>query len=74
MNEGIGDGPFVAGPAYGVCDIYLAMITRWSRYLDRPAWRWPNLKRAVAATFPRPAFQRTLQKQGVFWAENWPSD
>lgn len=74
LNDGIGDGGFFIGATITVCDIYLAMLTRWSRYLARPAWTWPRIRRVAAATCTRPAFQRTMDVQGISWAENWPAD
>lgn len=74
LDAGIGEGPHMLGAQYTVCDIYLAMMTRWSRFLHKPMWMWPNIRRAVAATYIRPAFQRMMQKQGIAWAENWPRD
>ena len=72
LDAGVGAGKHLAGDRFGVCDIYLTMLARWSRNLPKPMWQWPNLKRAVGETFPRPAFQRMMQKQGIAWAENWP--
>ena len=71
LDDGIGSGAYMLGAEFTLCDIYLAMLTRWSRFLDKPMWRWANIERAVGATYPRPAFQRMLQKQGIGWAENW---
>lgn len=74
LDDGIGAGstPHMLGAEYGLCDIYLTMMTRWSRFLDRPMWQWANIERVVAAGHQRPAFQRMMQKQGISWAENWP--
>lgn len=74
LDDGIGGNAFVTGPQFTVCDIYLAMLTRWSRFLAKPAWTWPNIRRVVEASYTRPAFQRMMQKQGIAWAENWPQD
>jgi glutathione S-transferase len=72
LNDGIGpQGTHMLGEQFTLCDIYLAMMARWSRFLDRPMWRWANIERVVGATYTRPAFQRMLQKQGIGWAENW---
>lgn len=71
LNDGIGGHAFVIGDHLTLCDIYLTMMARWSRFLDRPMWRWTNIERVVGATYTRPAFQRMLQKQGIAWAENW---
>jgi glutathione S-transferase len=72
LNDGIGpDSPHMIGDRFSLCDIYLAMLTRWSRYFERPMWRWANIERVVGATYTRPAFQRMMQKQGIAWAEHW---
>lgn len=74
IDDGIANRPFMAGGQFTVCDIWLAMLARWSRFLPRPMWTWGNIRRVVAATYPRPAFQRMMDKQGIAWAENWPRD
>lgn len=73
IDDGIGGQPWLAGPAFTACDIWLAMLARWSRFLERPMWDWQNIRRVVGATYTRPAFQRMMQKQGIAWAENWPA-
>lgn len=72
LNDGIGSGAFVIGSQFTLCDIYLTMLVRWSRFLARPAWQWANIKRVAGATYPRPAFQRMMDKQGILWPDNWP--
>lgn len=72
LNTGIGPTvPHMLGTQHTVCDLYLAMLTRWSRFMARPMWHWPNIRRVVEAAYQRPAFQRMMQKQGIAWAENW---
>jgi glutathione S-transferase len=72
LNGGIGPiSLHMVGESHSICDIYLAMLTRWSRFLARPMWRWTNIRRVVNEAYRRPAFQRMLQKQGIAWAENW---
>lgn len=74
LDDGIGRGDYMLGSSFSLCDIYLAMLTRWSRFLARPMWQWANIERVVGATYTRPAFQRMMQKQGIAWAENWPGN
>lgn len=72
LDDGIRPtAPHMLGAEFGLCDIYLTMMTRWSRFLPRPMWRWANIQRVVGAAYTRPAFQRMMQKQGIAWAENW---
>lgn len=74
LESGIGtNAPHMLGAQHTICDIYLAMLARWSRTMPRPMWQWPNIRRVVDAAYQRPAFQRMLQKQGIAWAENWPA-
>lgn len=75
LNAGMAAGaPTMLEDGYSACDIYLTMLGRWSRFLPRPMWEWPNLKGVLGATYRRPAFQRMMQKQGIGWADNWPGD
>ncbi|HEY7608280.1 MAG TPA: glutathione S-transferase family protein [Alphaproteobacteria bacterium] len=73
IDGGIGASRWMTGDQYTVCDIYLAMLTRWSRFLAEPMWQRPNIRRVVAAAHLRPAFQRMIQKQGIAWPERWPA-
>ena len=72
INDGIGQAPFMAGAQFSICDIYLAMLARWSRGLPKPAWSWSNIHRVVDGARIRSAFQRVLQQQGIGWPDNWP--
>lgn len=72
LDDGIGMGQYMLGGEFSACDVYLTMMARWSRFLARPMWHWPSIKRVVGNTYTRPAFQRMMQKQGIAWAENWP--
>jgi len=72
LDDGIGaTAPHLLGAEFGLTDIYLAMMARWSRFMERPMWRWANIERVVGNAYTRPAFQRMMQKQGIAWAENW---
>jgi len=72
LEDSLPGGDTMLEGGFSAADIYLTMMMRWSRFLPRPMWDWPKLKRIAAATYPRPAFQRMLQKQGIAWADNWP--
>lgn len=73
LDDGIGSRPWLAGDQFTACDIYLTMLTRWSRFLAKPMWHFPNIQRIASATHVRPAFQRMMQKQGIAWPERWPA-
>jgi hypothetical protein len=48
------------------------MMTRWTRFMAKTAWHFPNIRRVVEAGQARPAFQRMMQKQGIAWPQRWP--
>jgi glutathione S-transferase len=58
-------GPYLLGPRFSAADIYLAMLTRWSRDCARPAWTYPHLARLVERVKARPAYARMLQEEGI---------
>jgi glutathione S-transferase len=72
LDAGIGASRWVVGEQYTVCDIYLTMMTRWTRFMAKTAWHFPNIRRVVEAGQARPAFQRMMQKQGIAWPIQWP--
>lgn len=61
------EGPYLAGGAPSIADIYLAMLVRWSRNLPNPGWTRPNVKRVCDSIVARPAFQRALAAEGIAW-------
>lgn len=73
LDGGIGARRWMIGQQYTACDIYLTMMTRWSRLLAKPMWHWPNIRRIAGAAHVRPAFQRMMQKQNIAWPETWPA-
>lgn len=72
LDAGIGAGRWLIGEQYTVCDIYLAMTTRWTRFMAKTAWHFPNIGRVADAAAARPAFRRMMQKQGIAWPQRWP--
>ncbi len=66
-----GETSFLAS-GFSALDLHLAMLARWSRDMPRPMWTWPNLARVIAAAAARPAFRRTLARQGLTWPEAPP--
>lgn len=59
------DGPYLLGEEFSVADIYLTMLSRWSRKLAKPAVTYANVKRCVELVKARPAYQRMLQAEGI---------
>lgn len=62
---GKGDGPYVLGRNFRAPDLFLHMMARWSRWLDKPAYRYPNIKRCTDLVKARPAIQRMMAAQGI---------
>jgi glutathione S-transferase len=48
----------MVGDSLSTVDLQLAMLTRWSRNMPRPATAWPHLKRFVDAMRARAALRR----------------
>jgi glutathione S-transferase len=58
-------GPYLTGPACSAADIYLTMLTRWSRKLANPATTRPHLRKLVDLVKARPAYQAMLKAEGI---------
>lgn len=59
------DGPYLLGEEFSVADIYLTMLSRWTRNQAKPATTHPNVKRCVELVKARPAYQRMLRAEGI---------
>ncbi len=62
-------GPYLTGPTFYACDLFLAMLTRWTRYFARPAYQCPNVKRLTDLVKARPAMERMMAAQGITHVE-----
>jgi glutathione S-transferase len=58
-------GPYLAGESFSGADLYLHMLSRWSRNSPRPAWRWPHVAALVDRVKARPAVQRMMAQEGL---------
>jgi glutathione S-transferase len=58
-------GPYLLGDTCSTPDIFLTMLTRWSRNMARPAAGRANLRRLVELVRARPAYQRMLKAEGI---------
>lgn len=61
----LGEGPYLAGETFSVADLYLHMVTRWSRRLPRKPWTLPHVGPHYARLSERPAVARMLERQGI---------
>lgn len=59
------DGPYLLGETFSVADIYLAMLSRWTRNQAKPAVSYANVRRCVELVKSRPAYQRMLKAEGI---------
>ena len=39
VDEQLGRGPYLLAETFSAADLYLHMVTRWCRRLERKAWR-----------------------------------
>lgn len=58
-------GPYLAGESFSGADLYLHMLSRWSRNSPRPAWHWPHVAALVDRVKARPAVQRMMAQEGL---------
>jgi glutathione S-transferase len=70
INDELGKGgPYLLGSTFYACDLFLAMLTRWTRYFTRPAYQCVNVKRLADLVKERPAMQRMMAAQGITHVE-----
>jgi glutathione S-transferase len=58
-------GPYLLGESFRAPDLYLHMVSRWSRFFAKPAYQYPNIKRCVDLVKDRPAVMRMMAAQGL---------
>ena len=58
-------GPYLCGKNFYACDIFLAMLARWTRKMERPAVRHKEISRLVRECLARPAYAKMLTDQGI---------
>jgi glutathione S-transferase len=62
-------GPYLLGAEFRAPDLFLHMVTRWSRYFAKPGYQYPHIKRCTDLVKARPAVQRMMAAQGITEAE-----
>ncbi|HEX6980769.1 MAG TPA: glutathione S-transferase N-terminal domain-containing protein [Alphaproteobacteria bacterium] len=65
-------GPYLLGPTFSAADLFLHMVARWSRWLEKPAYRYANIKRCTDLVKVRPAVMRMMAAQGIVEQEKAP--
>jgi glutathione S-transferase len=53
------------GEQVSVCDLYLLMLARWGRGMNRPPRSLPNIGALLDCLLERPAVRRTLEQEGI---------
>lgn len=66
IDQALGvNGPYLAGEEFSTADLYLHMLSRWSRHLAKPAWRYARIRENVELVRDRPAVQSMMKAQGL---------
>ena len=65
MDRHLADRKWFVADQFSLADIYLAMLSRWTRKHAKPATAYANVKRCVELVKARPAYQRMLKAEGI---------
>ena len=57
------NGPHLLGDTFSVADLYLLMLARWTRNMQRPARTLPAVRALLDGTLARPAVARVFAKE-----------
>jgi len=69
IDAQLADGrTFLLGEQMRAADFLLAMLTRWSRNMTRPATQWPHLALYVTRLRAMPSYRETHDREGL---EGW---
>ena len=58
-------GPYLCGANFYACDVYAAMIARWTRKMEKPAVRHKEISRLVKHCLAWPPYAKMLKDQGI---------
>jgi glutathione S-transferase len=58
-------GPYLTGADCTAADIFLTMLTRWSRKLAKPPADLPHLKALASRVKARPAYKAMMKAEGI---------
>jgi glutathione S-transferase len=58
-------GPYLLGDTFSAADIFLHMLARWSRWFEKPAYRYIHIKQLTDRVRARPGVQRMMKAQGI---------
>lgn len=60
-----GNGPYLLGELFTCADLFLFMLTRWGRRLERRWWDAPALGGHYQTIKARPAMRRVFEQEGL---------
>jgi glutathione S-transferase len=58
-------GPYLLGETFSAADVFMHMLARWSRWFEKPAYRYIHIKQLTDLVKARPAVQRMMKAQGI---------
>ena len=58
-------GPYLLGERFSSADLFLFMLTRWGRRLERRWWDAPALAEHYSKIKQRPAIQCVFEQEGL---------
>lgn len=58
-------GPYLLGETFSAADIFMHMLARWSRWFEKPAYRYIHIKQLTDLVKARPGVQRMMKAQGI---------
>lgn len=66
IDGGLGkSGPYLAGAAFSGADLYLHMLSRWSRGCANPAWTHRRIRALLDQVKARPAVVRMMAQENL---------
>jgi glutathione S-transferase len=71
-SELAANGPYILGETFSAADLFMHMLARWSRWFDKPAYRYLHIKQLTDRIRARPAVVRMMQAQGLVEQEKAP--
>ena len=60
-------GPYMLGKGFSAVDIFLTMLCRWTRQMERPATSYSHLNRLIDLVSQRPAWAAMMKAEGITW-------
>jgi glutathione S-transferase len=62
--------PYLLAHQFTAADLFLVMLCRWTRNLERPATEYQNLGTLVQFVIERPAWKRMMLAECITWTSN----